>query len=63
MEFLVAQLAMMQNDINVAKTALVDVLPKLHDDPAVQKIAYLLLGQCYRQEGDQEHQWLPIQRP
>ena len=51
-EYLVARLAMAKGDIKGAKATLVDVLPKLHDDPAVQKIAYLFLGQCYRQEGD-----------
>jgi len=55
-KFLEARLAVMKGDWNVAKTALVEVLPKLQDDPGLQKFAYLHLGQYYRQQGDIEQQ-------
>ena len=55
-QFVEARLAVMKGDWNVAKAILVDVVPKLQDDPGVQKLAYLCLGQCYHQQGDTEKQ-------
>ncbi len=55
-EFLEARLAVTKGDWSVAKAALLGVLPRLQDDPGVQKLAYWHLGQCYHQEGDVEKQ-------
>ncbi len=51
-----ARLAIVKGDWNVAKAALVEVLPKLRDDPALQKVAYQYLGLCYQRQGDVEKQ-------
>ena len=55
-EFVEARLAVMKGDWKAAKKILKEVLPKLQDDPGVQKLAYLHLGQCDHQEGLVEEQ-------
>ena len=57
-EYLKARLAVVENHWNEATSILVALLPKLHDDTDldIQKLAYLYLGQCYRQQGEPEKQ-------
>jgi len=50
-DYVAARLAMAKGDFAKAMEILVDVLPKLHDVPGVQRLAYYLKGQCYRQLG------------
>jgi tetratricopeptide (TPR) repeat protein len=50
-DFLKGRLAVAEGKWDVGKTTLVAVLPKLLDEPGVQKQAHLYLAQCYRQEG------------
>ena len=56
LEFVEARLKMMEGEWKAAKEILVGVLPKLHDEPGIQKFAYLHLGQCCQQlvESDQQ---------
>ena len=56
LEFLDASLALMKGDWKTAMPILVDILPKLHDDPDSQKMAYIYLGQCCQQQNDFERQ-------
>jgi cellulose synthase operon protein C len=51
--YLEARLALMKGDWKSAKATLLEILPKLTYAPA-QKMAYVYLAGCYRQDGDLE---------
>ena len=59
-DFLKARLAVVKGNWNEAASILVPLMPKLHDetDANIQKLAYLFLGNCYRQQGKPEQQIL-----
>ncbi len=56
-KFLEAQLAVAKGDWTAAKATLAEVIPKLQGDPQIQRLAQLILAQCYqRQQEDVEKQ-------